>query len=525
MKPTPVPRNQSRWLLFLLALCVAGCSVRPATSIPPSPTFSRAMIPAKVLVTPVHVKRVLLDQPWEGHWADIQRKEELRKMPTEVEKAFQVEDVASAAARALFEDLQQAGAFTGVMQLPFGSLSPQPTVPELQSAAKRTGADLVVQTDAEFEGRRYLNEIEGLLKLTLTAYDALSGEVVWKSDDTFIGVGRAENFRSAQALAASYQQLAATVAVPGVMTTLLPKMVEQVAFKGYKPAIADPELAARMQSDVLMDVDILPDKLFRKQTKAYAVVVGIENYRDLPIVDFAARDAKIVRQYLIKVLGVPEENIILLLNERAARSDMETYFETWLQKNVEPGSTVYVFYAGHGAPNPKTQEAYLIPYDGNPAFPQVSAFPLKRLYDSLATLPANHVIVWLDSCFSGAGGRSVIAKGERPVAISLENPLLAVEKAVTDKLMVLTAASGAETTGAYHEKRHGLFTYYLLKGLGGAADRNQDRNVDVGELYDYVKTSVQKEARMRQREQTPQLLPSREALKDRGKFKLTEAEH
>lgn len=74
-----------------------------------------------------------------------------------------------------------------------------------------------------------------------------------------------------------------------------------------------------------------------------------------------------------------------------------------------------------------------------------------------------------------------------------------------------------QISSAYREKRHGLFTYYFLKGLQGEADRNQDGMVEVQELDAFVRSGVQTIARRLNVEQTPQLLPSSEILGDRAK--------
>ena len=160
------------------------------------------------------------------------------------------------------------------------------------------------------------------------------------------------------------------------------------------------------------DVDTLPPVKVGRALNAYAIVIGIEGYRQkLPRADFAVSDAKLMGEYLTKVMGYPEENVVMLTNEHATKSDFEKYFERWLSNNVEKNSTVFIYYSGHGAPDPKTGGAYLVPYDGDPSFIAETGYPLKRMYDALGKLQAKEIIVALDSCFSGAGGRSVIAKG------------------------------------------------------------------------------------------------------------------
>ncbi len=274
---------------------------------------------------------------------------------------------------------------------------------------------------------------------------------------------------------------------------------------GQPPAMAGVVAKAPV---IASDVDKVPEgKVARKN--AYAVVVGVEQYRQkLPKADYAAHDAQVMNDYLIKTLGLQEENVALLVDDHAARTDLEKYLEKWLPNRVEKGDSVFIYFSGHGAPNPKTGEAYMVPYDGDPAYIDTTGYPLKRLYEQLATLPAKEVVVMLDSCFSGAGGRSVIAKGMRPMGLSVETPVQAKGKTV-----ILAASSGDQVSSTYEKNGHGLFTYFLLKGLQGEADGNKDGTVDLQEVFDYLKPQVERIARREyNNEQTPQLLGNRDIL-------------
>jgi len=256
---------------------------------------------------------------------------------------------------------------------------------------------------------------------------------------------------------------------------------------------------------VKSDIDDLSAIKARRGRNAYAIVIGIENYRQkIPKADFATQDARLVSDYLTKTLGYPEENVIVLMNDRASYVDLAKYFEKWLPNNAETGSTVFVYYSGHGAPNPKTGDAYLVPYDGDPSFIAETGYPLKRMYDALGRLPAKEIVVALDSCFSGAGGRSVIAKGSRPLVMNLQTAL--VPKTVT----VLAASSGDQTSSTYDEKGHGLFTYFLLKGIRNEDVVRSDGSLKVDDLYSYLKPQVERIARKQyNNEQTPQLIDAK----------------
>lgn len=235
-----------------------------------------------------------------------------------------------------------------------------------------------------------------------------------------------------------------------------------------------------------------------------AVVIGVEKYQDLPASDFSSLDAKLVKEYLVS-LGIRERNIELLLNERATQSSIRKSLESWLPNRVKKDSKVFVYYSGHGAPDPGSGEAYLVPYDGDANYLPTTGYPLKGMYEKLGTLQAAEVVVVLDSCFSGAGGRSVLAKGARPLVFMKEGPALAPNMAV------LAATQGAQISTSSSEKRHGVLTYYFLKAI-------KDGKKDLSEIYSVIKPLVEDEAKLLNVAQTPSLTPDSEKLQ--GKFRL-----
>jgi hypothetical protein len=258
------------------------------------------------------------------------------------------------------------------------------------------------------------------------------------------------------------------------------------------------------------DVDTPPASRTARDPDAYAVVIGIEKYRDLPAAEFAARDARSVYAYLTESMGFDPKNVVLLQNERATLTDMVTYLGSWLQDRAAAKSRVFVYFSGHGAPDPRSGQAHLVPYDGDPAYADTKAFSLQRLYEGLGKLPTGDVFVALDSCFSGAGGRSLIAKGTRPLITVDQSSRLASN-------MVLLAAAGPEQISTSEpEAQHGLLTYFLLKGLRGAADSDEDGRLTTKELFAYLQPAVEREARKRHVSQVPVLTPAADKLGKKG---------
>lgn len=280
--------------------------------------------------------------------------------------------------------------------------------------------------------------------------------------------------------------------------------LQALAKTGGAAPVAAAAQSAGPAADVRSDVDS-PSYKSPERPDDFAVVIGISKYRDIPEAPFADNDAKAVKRHLL-ALGYPEENIITLIGDHATKSSLEEKLERWLPMNVTDKSTVFVYYSGHGAPDPESKEGFLVPWDGEPQALKDTAFPLSRFYKDLGKLPAKRVLAALDSCFSGAGGRSVLAKGARPLITQLD---LSVPQG--GKLVVFTASRADQISGTLEDKGHGAFTYYFLKGLGGEAAEGGAGRVTAGSLYAYLAKRVNAAAHRQEREQNPQLLPSVEA--------------
>lgn len=247
---------------------------------------------------------------------------------------------------------------------------------------------------------------------------------------------------------------------------------------------------------VVSDID-KPAYRISERINDFAVVVGIGKYLEIPDAQFAERDAETVKNHLL-AMGFPSRNVVHLSGERAGYKAIEKFVETWLPKNTDENSRVFFYFSGHGSPDPQTGKAYLLPYDGDPNFLENTGYPISRLYSKLNSLSAQDVIVILDACFSGSGGRSVLAKGARPLVLTSD------KVTIPERLTVFAAAEGDQITSTLEEKGHGTFTYYFLKGIGGDAKGTAGAVTAKG-LYSYLKPKVQDAARRQNRNQDPVL--------------------
>jgi len=244
------------------------------------------------------------------------------------------------------------------------------------------------------------------------------------------------------------------------------------------------------------DVDA-PSYISEEKADNLAVVVGIEKYSNIPDASYAERDADAMRKHLV-ALGYPERNIIFLTGEQATRSAIQKYVEAWLPKNAKPDSQVFFYFSGHGAPDPASKQAYLVPWDGDPKFLENTGYPIGKLYKSLSSLKARKVIVALDSCFSGAGGPLRDRAGHAPARHEDRH----LDSGGLGQSRVLSASAGDQITGADNAQGHGLFTYYLLRTLNRTGGK-----ASVKDAFTSMVPDVEDAARRQNREQTPQFVP------------------
>lgn len=182
-----------------------------------------------------------------------------------------------------------------------------------------------------------------------------------------------------------------------------------------------------------------------------------------------------------------------------------------ISKAFDDDINIIFYYAGHGIPDEGSKTSYLLPIDANGKNLNV-CYKLSDLYTFLAALNAKSVVVLLDACFSGAKRGDGMVNSARGVAIKPK------QEKPRGKMVVLSAASGNETAYPYNEKKHGLFTYFLLKKL-----QDSQGETSLGELSEYVSKEVRKHSVLiNGKVQTPNIFISNSVESDWSTSKLGE---
>ena len=235
--------------------------------------------------------------------------------------------------------------------------------------------------------------------------------------------------------------------------------------------------------------------------EVYAVIIAIANYQDPRLnLKYTVKDAQGIYDVLTdpKFGGVPKDHIQLLLDQEATTRNIKNKLGTWLPRQAKEEDTVMIYYSGHGAP--EEDRTYWVTYDADVNDLYSSALGNNEIHEMLNAIKSERVVTFLDSCYSAA----TVVRTNNTRSLPTEIPF---ENFAGKGRLVISASDGKQFSLELAEYGHGVFTYYLLKGLKGEADGKAggppDGVIDVDEIWNYVKYQVTETARKAGNSQTP----------------------
>jgi len=237
----------------------------------------------------------------------------------------------------------------------------------------------------------------------------------------------------------------------------------------------------------------------------WAVIIGVGGYEStaVPRLRYPVADADAVYETLIASGGFKKENILLLTDKTERKPTLRNIkwaLGTFLARSAHKNDLVVIYFAGHGASEVDQRgierdglSKYLVPIDADPDDLYSTALPMDEMQNVLARIEAERITVFLDACYSGAaGGRTFASTKTRTVN---------VDDIFLDRLTrskgraIVTASRPSELSIELPELGHGVFTFYLVRGLRGYADLNRDGIVSLQELYEYLTQEVSRKSR------------------------------
>jgi tetratricopeptide (TPR) repeat protein len=219
--------------------------------------------------------------------------------------------------------------------------------------------------------------------------------------------------------------------------------------------------------------------------RSYALIIGIAAYEKLPEkaqLQYSERDAESMYSILISPEGgnFKAENVRKLVGPRATLANVRREIEDWLPKVARDDDRVLIYFAGHGFVH--NGKGYLAPYDIDLKDIAGTGYAMETLGEVVGRrIKAKWKVLLTDSCHSGS---------ITPVAdtAAINSTLQGLDRS----LFSLTASRDREQSFESPDwgGGHGIFTYYVVKGLEGSADESRDGVVTADELGEYVRREV-----------------------------------
>ena len=233
-----------------------------------------------------------------------------------------------------------------------------------------------------------------------------------------------------------------------------------------------------------------------------ALIFGIENYNYVPDAKFANLDAEYFYEYARNAFGVKDENIKLLVDSDASLIGSLSALSKWLPGKIRRNQTeLIIFFAGHGLASTDGKELYLLPNDGDADLLARTGLSRSEIFDQITKLKPKSVTMFLDTCYSGVSrDEQMLLASARPIRIEVEE-----DESIPRNFTIFTASQLKQISSGLVEAKHGIFSYYLMKGLEGKADINNDKKITNGELLAYMDENISMKASELGRKQNPSL--------------------
>jgi uncharacterized caspase-like protein len=246
----------------------------------------------------------------------------------------------------------------------------------------------------------------------------------------------------------------------------------------------------------------------------WAVIIGISKYQDsrIPQLRFADADAQALYDWATTKGGEKyrADHIKLLLNENATTVNIRDALTSWAERPLKENRLI-IYFACHGTPDsPGSTNLYLVSYDAKFDKIAATAYPMYEVKESIQRfVHAKEVVVIADACHAGGVSESfkdVLTRDpffENPLAEGLRGLFPATEAAPAEQPHDVCVISATDKGQLSREDKkwgggHGVFTYYLVDGLGGNADKAHNGKILISELTDYVSLKVREDTESKQ---------------------------
>lgn len=214
------------------------------------------------------------------------------------------------------------------------------------------------------------------------------------------------------------------------------------------------------------------------KAKVWAIIVGVAQYSAMPSLKYSDDDAYLMYAFYKSPEGgaLPDEQISLLIDEGASRTNIINALKEKAAL-ADSGDVLVFYYSGHGLKDNLTAHDF----DGSR-----NLVSYTEIYDILDKSSASQKVCYIDACYAGSLSMAKDVSGiNRTVDLFYD----ALGKTRPGVALILSSKS-TETSKENSGLRQGVFSYFLIQGLKGRADSNDDNIVSVYELFAYLQKEV-----------------------------------
>lgn len=224
-------------------------------------------------------------------------------------------------------------------------------------------------------------------------------------------------------------------------------------------------------------------------TNRHALIIGVDQQKDERIEDlsFCLIDATRMYETLSdSSIGMfPKENIQLITSERATRANVISAFEDLINR-INEDDLVVVYFSGHGMVSPDLKKAYWIMHDTKLDRLRSSGLSRILIDDLVRDLKTTRLILIVDACFSNATTSKSLVRRD-----------LVLPKHDGKGRVTLAASAADEVAFVFDEdpQKGSVYSHFLVEGLRGKADQNNDGLISVDETHAFVSAQTKNYAR------------------------------
>ncbi len=228
----------------------------------------------------------------------------------------------------------------------------------------------------------------------------------------------------------------------------------------------------------------------------YAVVIGISDYQEpgIPDLRYADKDAEAFANFLRSPAGgsLNSDQLQVLTNSQATAGRIAEALDALIEK-AKQDDQVIIYFSGHGDVEGKklTQPGFLLCWDSpSRVYMGGGTYSLSFLQEVVSTLSVQNqakVVVITDACHAGKLAGNQIGGAQLTTAN--------LAKQYANEMKILSCQPNEYSLeGPQWGGGRGVFSYHLVDGLFGLADRNNDGQVSLGEIDRYLEDHVTAEA-------------------------------